>query len=335
VAFLLLQLDAGRAIVARYGSLSNALAWPLVFRDRMIDVPPPTIIAATAAIIFNTIGTVVGAAVLAISLINLLLPSFPVDPLLAKNMTYFFGHVFINASIYMAVIGVYEIIPQYTNRAWMASRIFAIAWSAILLFVMAVYPHHLLQDTVMPGWALVIGQVVSYLSGIPVLVVTAFGLLAYVRGSGLKWDLASALLFLGVFGWSIGVIPAVIDGMISANKLMHNTEWVPGHFHTYLLLGQVAMTFGVMAWLVQHETSARFTRLERIAFWSYVFGGLGFTVVFLIGGARSIPRRWAVHAPEWIGQDRLGTLLACIVLLGALYFVIRYATQLLTPRSIS
>jgi cytochrome c oxidase subunit I len=328
VAFLLLYLETGRAILARYGTLSRALAWPLIFRGRMDEVPPPTIIAASAVITFNTIGTVVGAAVLVISLVNLVVPTFAIDPLLAKNMTYFFGHVFINASIYMAVIGVYEIMPEYTGRPWKSSRLFAIAWSSILLFVMAVYPHHLLQDTVMPGWALVLGQVVSYLSGVPLLAVTAFGLLGYVRGSDLKWDLASALLFIGVFGWSIGVVPAIIDGMISVNKLMHNTQWVPGHFHTYLLLGEVAMSFGVMAWLVRGEKVVGFGGLERAAFWAYVVGALGFVLAFLTSGAMSIPRRWAAHAPEWFVQDRIGTAFALVTIFGATCFVVRYVMRL-------
>ena len=330
VGFLLFYLEAGRAILARYGSLSKALAWPLVFSGKMDDVPPPTIIASTAVIIFNSLGTVVGAAVLVISLINLMVPAFAIDALLAKNMIYFFGHVFINASIYMAVIGVYEIIPEYTGRPWKSSRVFAIAWTAILLFVISVYPHHLMQDTVMPGWALVTGQVVSYLSAIPVLAVTAFGLLGNVRGSGMRWDLASSLLFIGVFGWSIGVVPAVVDGVISANKLMHNTQWVPGHFHTYLLLGEVAMSFGVMAWLVRNREQPTFNGLERTAFWAYVAGSLGFILVLLTAGAMSVPRRWAVHAPEWIAQDRISTLFALIIVLGATYFVLRYAIRLVT-----
>ena len=33
-------------------------------------------------------------------------------------MIYFFGHVFINATIYMAVIAVYEMMPLYTHRPW-------------------------------------------------------------------------------------------------------------------------------------------------------------------------------------------------------------------------
>ncbi len=106
----------------------------------------------------------------------------------------FFGHIFINASIYMAAIAVYEIIPDYTGRCWKTTRLFVIAWLSVLLFVMTVYPHHLLQDMVMPGWMLVMGQIVSYLSGIPLLAVTAFSLCLYLRGSGMRWDLASALL---------------------------------------------------------------------------------------------------------------------------------------------
>jgi cytochrome c oxidase subunit 1 len=329
-AFLFLHIEMGRAIIAKYGNFSQALAWPLVFGGKMDEVPPPTIIASTAVVVFNSIGTVVGAAVLAISVINLVVPTFEIDALLAKNMIYFFGHVFINATIYMTVVGVYEIMPEYTGKPWKPSRPLAIGWSAILLLVMAVYPHHLLQDTVMPAWALAMGQIVSYLSGLPILAVTAFAMLGYVRGSGIRWDLTSSLLFLGVFGWSIGVVPAIVDGMISVNKVMHNTQWVPGHFHTYLLVGEIAMAFGVMSWLVRpgQQTQATFSGLEWGAFWTYVVGALGFVMVFLVSGAMSVPRRWAVHAPEWIVQDRLGTLFGSITLVAAIYFVLRFGLRL-------
>ncbi|MCP4780416.1 MAG: cytochrome c oxidase subunit I [Hyphomicrobium sp.] len=334
VGFLLYYLEVGRKLIVAYGGIGGALAWPLAFGGgRQEDAPPPTVVAAMATTIFNTIGIVVGAAVLVCSLVNLLAPGFAVDALLAKNMIYFFGHVFINASIYMAVIAVYEIIPQYTGREWKTTRVFAIAWSAVLLFVMAVYPHHLLQDTVMPGWALVMGQVISYLSGIPLLAVTAFSLLVYLRGSKVRWDLASALLVLGVAGWSVGSIPAIIDAMISVNKLMHNTQWVPGHFHIYLILGEVAMSFGFMAWLVKEARKTAMTGLDRAAFAVYLLGGAGFTIMFLVSGALSVPRRWAVHAPEWYLQDRVATGFAMLVILGTLFFVATYARGLMRRRA--
>lgn len=330
VGFLLYYLAIGTPIIRKYGGLGRALGWPVGFGGAdPADAPPPTIVAASAVTIFNTIGIVVGAAVLVASLVNLLVPGFAVDALLAKNMIYFFGHVFINASIYMAVVAVYEIIPDYTGRPWKTSRLFVLSWSAILLFVMAVYPHHLLQDTVMPGWMLVMGQIVSYLSGVPLLAVTAFSLCVYLRGSKIRWDFTSALLVISVAGWSIGAVPAIIDGMIVVNKVMHNTQWVPGHFHIYLLLGEVAMSFAFMAWLVRgREAPAGMSGLDKAVLGTYVAGGAGFTLMFLISGALSVPRRWAVHVPEWLLQDRIATLFALLVVLSTVVLVVRFAVGL-------
>ncbi|KIC15231.1 cbb3-type cytochrome c oxidase subunit I [Leisingera sp. ANG-Vp] len=328
VGFLLYYLELGRQIHARYGSLARALGWNLILGREDKNPPPPTIVAAAAVTIFNSIGIILGAAVLVASLVHLLVPGFEVDALLAKNLIYFFGHVFINASIYMAVTAVYEILPEYTGRPWKSNRLFAIAWNAVLIFVMAVYWHHLLQDVVMPPWMLVVGQLVSYFSGIPLIAVTAFSTFLYVRGSKMTWDLASSLLVLSVAGWSVGSIPASIDGMISVNKVMHNTMWVPGHFHTYLLLGEVAMAFGFMAWLVRGKTISQMGGLDRAAFATYLAGAAGFVTVFLFSGAASIPRRWAVHYEEWLTHDRIGTLFSVLVVLGTLIFVLRFVARL-------
>lgn len=331
VGFLLHHLAIGTPIIKAYGGLGRALGWAIAFRGAdPAEGPPPTIVAAAAVVIFNTIGIVVGAAVLVASLVNLLVPGFAVDALLAKNMIYFFGHVFINASIYMAVIAVYEIIPDYTGRPWKTSRLFVLSWSAILLFVMAVYPHHLLQDTAMPAWMLVMGQIVSYLSGVPLLAVTAFSLCVYLKGSRIRWDFASALLVFAVAGWSVGSVPAIIDGMIVVNKVMHNTQWVPGHFHIYLLLGEVAMSFAFMAWLVRDQAQVKggMSGLDKAALGTYIVGGTGFTLIFLISGALSVPRRWAVHLPEWVMQDRIATLFAGLIVLSVLVFVGRFALGL-------
>ncbi len=335
VAFLLLHLEIARKLIAAYGSIGGALAWPLAFGNgRAENAPPPTVVAAMASTLFNVMGIVVGATVLVSSLVNLMIPDFAVNALLAKNMIFFFGHVFINASIYMAVIAVYEILPEYLGKPWKTTRPFAIAWTMVFLFVLAVYPHHLLQDVAMPAWALIMGQVVSYLSGIPLLAVTAFSLLVYLRQSRVMyWDLASALLVLGVAGWSIGSAPAIIDGMIAVNKVMHNTQWVPGHFHIYLLLGEVAITFGFMAWLVKDPREKGLNILDLAGFAVYLLGGVGFTLMFLISGALSVPRRWAVHVPEWFLQDRLATGFALLVILGALLFVVSYAQGLRKKRT--
>src|SRR5829696_4198270 len=329
VGFLLLYLDTGRAIIRSYGSLGKALGWPQAFGKSAAEPPPPSVVASTVVTIINIPAIAIGAVILTISLINTLAPDFRVNALLAKNLTYFFGHVFINSTIYMSVIGVYEILPTFTGRTWKSTRPFLIAWTATMLMVVAVYPHHLFMDYANPRWANVLGQILSYTSGLPVLAVTAIATLANVYRSGMRWNVTSSLLFASIVGWSVGVIPAIVDGTIAINRVMHNTLWVPGHFHIYLLLGVVAMLFGFMYFLSSLHGAAE-GALDRAAFWSYVVGGMAFAVVFLAAGAMSVPRRWAVHLAPWIGLDRLGAAFALVAVAAALVFVVSFLRRVRT-----
>jgi cytochrome c oxidase subunit 1 len=328
VGFLLLYLDVGWALIGKYGSLARALGWPQLFGGSTEEAPPTTVVASTMVTIINTLGLVSGATILLISLINLYVPAFAIDALVAKNMIYFFGHIFINATIYMSIIAVYEILPRYTGRPWKATRPFLAAWTASTIMVLAVYPHHLLMDFVMPSWALIVGQVVSYLSGLPVLVVTMLGALANVYRSGIRWDMASGLLFFSVFGWAAGVIPAIVDATIVVNSVMHNTMWVPGHFHFYLIMGVVAMALGFMTFAGNRQASAAPTGLEKAAFALFVAGGLGFSLNFLAAGRMGVPRRFAEHFPEWMMYGQSGSIFAVLVILGVTVVILRYFLHL-------
>ena len=282
--------------------------------------------ASTVASIINIPAIAVGAVILTITLVKALSPGFQVNALLAKNLIYFFGHVFINSTIYMSVIAVYEILPKFTGRPWKSSKPFLIAWTATMVMVLGVYPHHLFMDYANPTWANVLGQILSYTSGLPVLTVTAIATLGYVHRSGIKWNVTAALLFAGILGWSVGVIPAIVDGTIAINRVMHNTLWVPGHFHIYLPLGVVAMQFGFMYYLASSK-GATDSALDRAAFWMYVAGILAFAVVLLASGAMSIPRRWAVHMQPWLGMDKLGTLFALVAVAGVVVFVGKFLSR--------
>jgi len=324
VGFLLFHLDTGWAILKQYGSLGKALGWPQLFGGSTEEAPPPTVVAATMVLIVNVLGLLAGATILVISIVNLLVPEFGIDPLLGKNMIFFFGHVFINATIYMSVIAVYEILPRYTGRPWKSTKPFLLAWTCSTLFVVIVYPHHLLMDINMPTWLAVMGQVISYLSGLPILVVTAVGALTYVHRSGLKWGMPASLLFLAVFGWAAGVIPAIVDGTIVVNLVLHNTQWVPGHFHTYLLLGVVPMAMGFMYFITNNDGGG----LDRAALWAFIVGGLGFVFTFLWAGRESVPRRFAEHQSEWMDVDALGAIFAALAILGVVVFAVRFLSRL-------
>jgi cytochrome c oxidase subunit 1 len=328
--FLILHLDVGRAIIARYGSLGRALGWPQLFGKDDGQAPPPAVVASTMVTIVNVLGITAGAAILVMSLVNLYAPAFAVDSLLAKNLIYFFGHVFINATIYMAVIAVYEVLPQYAERPWRANKVFLAAWTASTIMVVIVYPHHLLMDFVQPQWMAVMGQVISYTSGLPVLVVTGYGALTLVHRSGIRWDVTSGLLFLATFGWAAGVVPAVVDAVIHVNTVMHNTLWVPGHFHFYLVLGVTGMVFGFLYHLGKAGRRGGDAWVDRLAFWSFLVGTLGFVTLFLYSGAESVPRRYAAHLEQWLPYDRIASGFGAVLVAGVLVFVLRFLLRLRT-----
>lgn len=329
VAFLLTYLDMGLAIIKRYGNLGHALGLSMLFGRRPLDENhPPAVVAASMVLIVNGVGIAAGAVVLVMTLANLWQPELLLDALLMKNLIYFFGHVFINASIYAAVTAVYALLPKYVGRPWKVSKPFLAAWAAATLMVMAVYPHHLMMDMVMPAWMLVMGQVVSYTSGLPVLVVTCFSGLLLVYRSGIRWDACSALLVLGLFGWAVGVVPAIVDGVIRANMVLHNTLWVPGHFHIYLLIGLLPMVLGFAYYLVSDGKKGTFG-VKVVA----VYGVSAFILClsFLLSGASSVPRRFASYIDSWQWLASVGAIGGAVVLLATMFMAMQLLIRL--PRA--
>ena len=319
VGFLLFYLDAMRAIIGVYGNLGRALGLQWLFGGTIDQTHPKTVVASTMVAIANSVGVLAGAVALVMCLIDIYVPSVRPDALLIKNLTYLFGHMFINASIYMAVIAVYELLPRYSGRPYPISRPFLWSWATSLVMVLTVYPHHLLMDYAMPFWMLVMGQIVSYCAGLPVFTVTAYGALTNVYRSGMRWSMPSSLLMLSMFGWAAGIVPAIVDGTIAVNKVMHNTQWVPGHFHFYLLLGVLPMVLALMFHVIGERAPARTS--DKLTFPLYVGGGLVFVFAFLAAGHQSTPRRFAEHLPQWLPYDRMGAIGASLVIAAMLVFV--------------
>jgi cytochrome c oxidase subunit 1 len=123
------------------------------------------------------------------------------------------------------------------------------------------------------------------------------------------------------------VIPAVIDGVIRVNLVMHNTQWVPGHFHFYLLLGLVPMLLGIMLYACT-RSAWKETALDRTAFWTYGVAGAVFCVMFLAAGWQGVPRRFAVHDAAWLSFAHIGSFAATLVLIAAVALGVRLLARL-------
>ncbi len=319
VGFLVWCLDVTRAILARYGSLGRALGFDVIAHGHAAeDSSTPVVMAGLVVVTAGLAACVVGAAIVVMSLANLAYPSFRIDPLLAKNMTYFTGHTLANVQIYLAVALVYAILPSYARRPWKATRPVAIAWLVTISVVMLAFFHHLYQDFVQPEAVQVIGNVASYGAAVPPLVVTIFGCVTLVYRSGIRWSAAPLFLYLGVMGWAAGGFGAVLDSTPAINQVLHNTLWVPAHFHTYMALGEMFMYIGAVYHLAPRLLRRSLSeRRGRAAALLMATGGYTLTAMWCVSGVLGQPRRYvyALPAADWAAW--LGALGAAVALIGA------------------
>lgn len=288
-------------VLGKYGGLRGAMGWDLVFHHDAFAAsgrpePPPQAFAALITAVDGLFAVAGGMLVGVALVVHWLDPSVAIDPLWAKNLTYEFGHTFANLTIYMAIAFVYVALPRYANRQWHTSPVLAIAWWGTLLFVATAYFHHLYMDFVQPRGVQYLGEVASYLAAFPPAVVTIFGGALLVYRSKMRWTMGSMFLYAGLVGWLVGGVGALIDATVPINFSLHNTLWVPAHFHTYLLEGVTLFIFGWVFANLEARSGLVSSLLTR---WIVGLGVFGGGAVLLLGwyvaGADSVPRRYAVQ----------------------------------------
>jgi cytochrome c oxidase subunit I len=142
----------------------------------------------------------------------------------------------------------------------------------------------------------------------------------------MRWTVTTIFVALGLWGWVFGGLGALLDATIPINQVMHNTMWVPAHFHTYYLLGAVAFSWAYMHHVIATLSHAADSGVSRAAAWLYGFGGAGFVLMFFIAGANSVPRRYAVHPAQWQIYPRIAVpfvLLLAVSLTWLTWIVLR------------
>lgn len=323
VAWTIWSLDALWGIARRY-SLSAALSWHYITGRPGPEVPP-FILIVTVCLIANLMGLFSAVIMLFLYALELAGITDVSDALLMKNLVFLFGHLIVNVTLYLGVGLVYELLPEYADRPWKNNRWVAVAWNLALVLIGFAYFHHLYMDFVQVRTLHLIGQVSSYGLAIPAAVVSMYGTLALVWRARMRWSMASLLMYCGVLGWAVGGIGALIDSTIAVNVKFHNTLWVPGHFHTYFLVGVVLMILGAAFHLCGKLSGVpEDLRRSRLCTALICAGGYGFVLMFYFGGAMSIPRRYAqyhelISSGTWLARTAL--VFITLLIVGLLLYI--------------
>ncbi len=322
------------------------------------SIPLVTFGALTAAII--AVFTLASGAII-------LIPTFlwsvglisTIDPLMYKVIWWGMGHSSqqMNVSAHVAVW--YAIAALTIGAKPLSEKVSRSAFLLYILFLQLASAHHLLAD---PGlsvsWKIVNTSYMMYLAVLGSLIhgLTVPGAIeaaqrrnGYTKGV-FEWlrkapwgnpAFAGMFMSLVMFGF-IGGISGVVLGTEQLNLLMHNTLYVPGHFHGTVVTGTtlafMAMTYYVLPLVFQRDII-----WPKLARWQpYLFGaGAAGLSLFMMGaGTLGVPRRhWDITFADanlqfelpsgaflMMGLNGVSAILATIG--GGLFVIIAVATIL-------
>ncbi|MDH5557517.1 MAG: cbb3-type cytochrome c oxidase subunit I [Alphaproteobacteria bacterium] len=273
------------------------------------SIPLVTFGAMTAAII--AVFTIASGAII---LIPTMLWSMgligDIDPIMYKVIWWAMGHSSqqINVSAHVAVW--YCIAAMLLGAKPLSEKVSRLAFLMYILFLQLASAHHLLVE---PGisseWKIfntsyalylaVVGSMIHGLS-VPGAVEAAQRRRGFTQGyfgwlRKAPWgNPAFAAMFTSLvyFGF-LGGISGVVMGTEQLNLIMHNTLYVPGHFHATVVAGTTLAFMGI-TYLVVPLIFRKEIRFPTLAKWQpYLFGvGVAGISVFMMGaGTLGVSRR--------------------------------------------
>jgi len=273
------------------------------------SIPLVTFGAMTAAII--AVFTIASGAII---LIPTLLWSVGlvshIDPLVYKTIWWAMGHSSqqINVAAHVAVW--YAIAAMVFGAKPLSEKVSRMAFLMYILFLQLASAHHLLVE---PGfsseWKIFNTSYAMYLAVLGSMVhgMTVPGSIEVAqRARGLtkgmfEWlrkapwgNPAFSGMFMSlVFFGFIGGISGVVMGTEQINLIMHNTVYVPGHFHGTVVAG-TTLAFMAITYLLVPLIFRRELMFKKLAQWQpYVFGiGVVGISMFMMGaGTLGVARR--------------------------------------------
>lgn len=265
-----------------YGTVLNAMLWLW------------TSIGVTSEVLFQLIPVSMGW-------------TNSLDPGLSRVLFSETLHAIVYFWLFPCYLVMYAILPKEAGGKLFSDEIARVAFVMLFIFSVPIGMHHLYMDPIVAaGWKL-LHMFGTFMVAVPTLI-TGFTIIATLEiagrlrgGKGLfGWlktldyqnpvVLASvfSLLMLTVGGWG-----GVINAAYSLNALVHNTQWVPGHFHLIYGGTTIIMYFAAAYWLWPKITGHQLfsNKLVITQLWLWFIGMWITTIPWHYLGIIGQPRR--------------------------------------------
>lgn len=266
-----------------------------------------------------------------------------VDPLLNRTLFWFTGHAIVYAWLLPAYVSWYALVPRQAGGKVVSD---VLARTAFLLFLLVSIPvglHHQFTDPGISTKMKAVQGVLTFVIFWPSLA-TAFSVMAGLEMGGrrhggrgllgwirtLPWnDPSLTAQLLAMLTFVLGGITGLVNASYIMNQLVHNTAWIPGHFH--MTVGSaVALSFmGISYWLIPYLTGHGLwsRRLAIAQSWIYTIGVLALARGLISGGLEGMPRRTFIARatytqPGWHLAGMLTGIGGSLMFIGAVLFLV-------------
>lgn len=314
-----------QGFLARTGA---ALGFGYLWKKRfpMAKPLPFAVIPLTVIAIDMIIATVPLAVLLVEMLVQVIEPSISVDPLLAKNILWWFGHPVVYLLLFPAVAVYYFLVPKYAKRPLVAGGVIAVAWTIAVIANVMVWAHHVYldyPDHTHQGFINTIMQPMTFALTIP-SALSVYSLTFTILRSRFHWNAASWALFLGLLSWVLAGLQGVVNATIAADVVVHNTMWIVGHFHHMALLNIGLVIFAAIYHFVPEMTGKRLysDSLGKWHIWLTFWGQMLSSAYWMIDGLRGSPRRFAIPQSKYDLFNQLALVGVALLVIGGILFVI-------------
>lgn len=238
-----------------------------------------------------------------------------VDPLLALTLFWFTGHAIVYFWVLPSYISWYALLPREAGGRLVSDTLGRISFLLFLLFSVEVGLHH---EAVAPGIAMgwKMEQMVFTFFIVAPSLLTAFTVAASLETAGharggrgwigwltaLPWDDPSvAGQVLAMITFILGGATGILLASMPNDALVHNTAFIPGHFHVTVGTA-TALTFIAMSyWLIPHLTGKQLygRKIALVSVWLWAIGMMGIGVGLMWQGLYGTPRRdWISGIPH-------------------------------------
>jgi cytochrome c oxidase subunit I len=277
-----------------------------------------------------------------------------INVMLARTLFWFFGHPLVYFWLLPAYVMYYVFMPKMAGGKLYSDMAGRLVFMLFILFSIPVGTHHQYMDPAIGAQWKFLHGIFTFAVALPSLI-TAFTLAASLEHAGRqkgatglfnwmgklpyfnkeKWFFP--YLILGLIIFIFGGIGGIINASYQMNTVIHNTAWVPGHFHL-TVAGPVLLAFlGGSLYLIGQflNKEIRMKGWAMISPYVYTIGLFIMSYGLKIGGLKGMPRRTntglsyanpdsVLYQPDWVAYIDLSVIGGVIMFIGIVMYLVSF-----------